>query len=129
MCLSDMKPELQRIKIAEACGWKGPHHPDNVNGMDGWWSQHRGVWWMMPDGERVMISGVPDYLNDQNAMHEAVLTLDRKTLDYSQYCSYLQQILAVENSKTLTPGFQISEATAAQRAEAFLRALNLWEGS
>ena len=69
----------------------------------------------------------PDYLNDLNAMHEVVMTLDRKTLAYSNYCSHLQQIVAIQNSKSNEPGIQAIDATAAQRAEAVGRALNLWK--
>ena len=75
----------------------------------------------------VFVHSVPDYFNDLNAMHEAVMTLDRKTLAYSNYCSHVQQIVAIQNSKTNEPGIQAIDATAAQRAEAFLRALNLWK--
>jgi hypothetical protein len=108
-----MTPEAQRIAIAEACGWQGPHHPENVAGMAGWWSQERGVWWVNPQGERVMIGSVPDYLDDLNAMHEAekVLT-DEQKHEYEEWLSHEYYF------PTMT--------AAAQRAEAFLRTLNLW---
>lgn len=111
-----MSPEAQRIAIAEACGWKGPDHPDNLAGMDGWWSQQRGVWWMMPSGDRVMLSSVPDYLNDLNAIHEAEKTLDAE--EYKEFARQLDAICACSDDEWLR-GREWS-ATAAQRAEAFL---------
>lgn len=66
---------------------------------------------------------VPDYLNDLNAMHEAEKVLsDQQTFFY---CNTLERIVnaAIKDSKS---AWQYSMATAAQRAEAFLRILNLW---
>ncbi len=62
---------------------------------------------------------VPDYVGDLNAVHEAekALTRGQKT----QYIYHLQ---------TLCGGQQFGDnyfATAAQRAEALLRCLNLWK--
>jgi hypothetical protein len=56
---------------------------------------------------------VPDYLSDLNAMHEAekVLTLEQKSV----YCLELNKLI-----------YGMC-ATAAQRAEAFLKTLGLWE--
>jgi hypothetical protein len=78
-----------------------------------------------------MRTGLPDYLNDLNAMHEAWKTLTVKqnyvyavklgeiTLDYS--CGDFR-----DNLYMLA---LLAHATAAQRAEAFLRTLNLWQDS
>jgi hypothetical protein len=109
-----MTPEQQRIAIAiaiaEACGWRcikpnpfSPNPPlcgfndsqsktEAANGGSPW--------------------GIPDYLNDLNAMHEA-----EKVLDYNQLCD-------MENSISFQFGAMPFHSTAAQRAEAFLRALN-----
>jgi hypothetical protein len=60
---------------------------------------------------------IPDYLNDLNAMHEAenILSSEKwQRRDYIDYLSEDDQWLHVHS-------------TAAQRAEAFLRTLNLWE--
>jgi len=62
-----------------------------------------------------------------DAMHAAVMTLNRDTLDYSNYCSHLNQIVAISNSQQDTRPIQACDATAAQRAEAFLKTLNLWQ--
>lgn len=101
-----MTPEAQRIAIAEVCGWgRSP---------TGWWKH--GL-----DGSFVGKSELlPDYLNDLNAMHEAVETL--RNLPGSEWFDF-QQILKEECGSTMN----CIQATAAQRAEAFLRTLNLWK--
>lgn len=73
---------------------------------------------------------LPDYLNDLNAMHEAEKVLGDKWMPYA---SKLLEIttgcgpnmpLGFLNGGTLCAAVH---ATAAQRAEAFLKALNLWK--
>jgi hypothetical protein len=53
-----MKPEQQRIAIAEACGWTGISNW-GAGGING---KHPKEPWT---------EVIPDYLNDLNAMHEA----------------------------------------------------------
>lgn len=99
-----MNKEQQRIKIAKACGWKS----EFVAVPDG----DEGDIWIKPDG----FSGeLPDYLNDLNAMHEA-----EKTLSEDNRKSYRGWLVVVCCGNHW-------HATAAQRAEAFLRTLNLWK--
>jgi hypothetical protein len=96
-----MKPELQRIRIAKACGFDESH------------------WLELGGGIVFGTSGsLPDYPNDLNAMHEAEKVLKgglRNTYD-----AWLGIIAKQEHCF-------IWETTAAQRSEAFLRTLNLWE--
>jgi hypothetical protein len=61
----------------------------------------------------------PDYLNDLNAMHEA-----EKVLNGHEQNDYCFTIMDIQKSGG---GFRRLHATAAQRAEAFLRTLNLWK--
>jgi hypothetical protein len=66
---------------------------------------------------------IPDYLNDLNAMHEAetVMTDQQRT-------SYLDKLYEVCNPHSmLNDDWNLTCATAAQRAEAFLKTLNLWK--
>ena len=121
-----MTPEQQRIAIAEACGWKL-----KSNGLSPMWSwqneslNHRIKW----VAHKVMASqGVlPNYLNDLNAMHEAekVLTQDQM-IDYSRHVgkSVTSHLPA---SRAAWMDFQLINATAFQRAEAFLRTIGKWE--
>jgi hypothetical protein len=81
---------------------------------------------MSPEAQRIAIaeacgwtryfpeSTLPDYLSDLNAMHEA-----EKVLTPEQGWEYAQNLVV--------DGGRGWFATAAQRAEAFLRTLNLWE--
>lgn len=110
-----MKREQQRIKIAKACGWTGvaPYHNDGP------------LWGKSPLGT---LNGLPDYLNDLNAMHEAVSIFDYDQAD--EFEDHLCDICKRSNDKKDNPApwrFAVINATAAQRAEAFLRTLNLWE--
>jgi len=109
-----MSPEEQRIAIAEACGWTRIEilpsmkcRPTQVVGFN------------TNEDRR---GNVPDYLNDLNAMHEAEKVLMNHPNAgelVTNYINYLED----SHDRWLTSCF----ATASQRAEAFLRTLNLWE--
>lgn len=112
-----MNKEKQRIKIAEACGWSNLQYSDyKPLGKAQLVGRH-------PDGSKQNLLRVPDYLNDLNAMHEAEKVLSRGK-NYNQFGGfgfYLKTLgqICYEASCVY--------ATAAQRAEAFLKTLNLWE--
>lgn len=107
-----MTPEAQRIAIAEACGYKPTKSTGLV--MDGW---SKGEGWLS-------YHDLPDYLNDLNAMHEAEKMLtDAQT---APYYGHLYSIVWRGQPITYSVSYAICHATAAQRAEAFLRTLNLW---
>ena len=100
-----MNPEQQRIAIAKACGWLQSR------------TCHWGGWWYLKKGKRAYQQTPPDYLNDLNAMHDAEIQLEAEDNHaYGCYCSELYEKYG--NTVSLT---------AAQRAEAFLRTLNLWK--
>ena len=108
-----MTEEEQQIAIAEACGLG-----DYNTSMNGWHDEY--------------IRQLPDYLNDLNAMHEA-----EKVLTDEQMLNYLDALLDVLGLN-LDPGgwyididsvWQMTHATASQRAEAFLRTIGKWEES
>ncbi len=105
-----MNPEQQRIAIAEACGY----YKDNQ-------------YWCVRTGNGVVCTfEPPDYLNDLNAMHEAEKKLSLGAVeDFSIYCSWLKKV--VQAKEAIPYDCWITKATAAQRAEAFLKTLNLWE--
>lgn len=94
-----MNPEQQRIAIAEACGWKtGYRDPE--------------AW-----------HPLPDYLNDLNAMHEA-----EKILAEDNREEYLNILYGVCNPHSMiNDAWNLNCATAAQRAEAFLRTIGKWK--
>ena len=94
-----MKPERQRIAIAEACGWRtGYRDPE--------------AW-----------HPLPDYLNDLNAMHEAEKVLSRGEGYHQKGGFGLYKTALAEVCDEQHP----IDATAAQRAEAFLRTIGKWE--
>lgn len=125
-----MTPEAQRVAIAEACGWTRIGKTD-----DGRWvgrSPNDFVGYITYDD-------LPDYLSDLNAMHEAEKTLVKrqKTVygdrladvlnlddDYYTERSELGDRIYSLNSYLFR---EVAHATATQRAEAFLRTLNLWK--
>lgn len=125
-----MKPEAQRIAIAEACGWK-PDDDDDGTGWKGSYIQGNLIG-MKPSFTRGKVVSyligqrVPDYLSDLNAMYEA-----EKVLTDEQWKSYVQRIispLAYMVVGISQAGVRkLAHATATQRAEAFLKTLNLWK--
>jgi hypothetical protein len=115
-----MNTEKQRIAIAEACGWKDikdtNHESVDIESRSiTHWSGLTGVppEFIHYEWNRVII---PDYLNDLNAMHEAeeVLTDSDQKHKYASLLGRHDYWLLIH-------------ATAAQRAEAFLRTIGKWE--
>lgn len=101
-----MKPEEQRVAIAKACGW--------VESPYGKWS-HDGLILRDP-------LNPPDYLNDLNACHKMEDNIVGSGLAGSSVdVKYHKQLAAICSTRP------IWNATAAQRAEAFLKTLSLWK--
>jgi len=92
-----MKPEAQRIAIAEACST---------------------LQWSYALPQKCVAASVPDYCNDLNAMHEAEKTLQH----YGVFVDKLAEIMGQPRQ-----GIMLVNATAAQRAEAFLRTIGKWD--
>ena len=112
-----MKEEQQRIKIAEACGWTAEQN------SNGYWravnKKHGNAVELWLSEQNVWSVGIPDYLNDLNAMHEA----EKVLTGYQQTVTYSDNLTKIVGYHT----FDSAHATAAQRAEAFLKTLGLWE--
>jgi hypothetical protein len=105
-----MTHKAQRIAIAEACGWKRA------------WSEYRNEYrWYGPDDMNWLLP--PDYLNDLNAMYEA-----EKVLTGVEQDEYIGK-LGWPADNTAHAAWKSTHATAAKRAEAFLRTLNLWQST
>ena len=101
-----MNPNEINRRIAIACGWKDVRYTGIfVKGIPPDWN----------DTDRFEI---PDYHRDLNAMHEAEKMLSEKQWDRFE--------LSV-GWMTGDRGFCKIHATAAQRAEAFLRTIGQWE--
>lgn len=100
-----MTEEAQRIAIAESVGihlHDGDHAPSDY----------------------VFISGLPDYLNDLNAMHEVENNIRNS---WDTYLSCLIEIRWRDAQPSQHPAdLSPTRATAAQRAEAYLRTIGKW---
>lgn len=119
-----MNPEAQRIAIAEACGWS--------IGSDGYCA--------LPPKDQSELAkrlGWFNPLSDLNAMHEAEKALVginfKKPNGYTAgmwYSRCLHKVSATFPNSELVGaanGFMWIHATAAQRAEAFLKTIGKWE--
>jgi len=110
-----MTPEEQNIAIAEACGWKPRKHCNGFyrKGNEGW------------------VEKLPSYTTCLNAMHEAEkFYVFNKDLDgKAGPNSYTYWSALLEVIRRSGDGNNHTSATAAQRAEAFLRTLGKWKDS
>lgn len=109
-----MTPEAQRIAIAEACGWKQTHIMQM--GCKGKYVR------TYQKGRGKLHQKLPDYINDLNAMHEA-----EKVMTVMQQALFVAKLSGVLSPSRFPQSFRMLHAAAAQRAEAFLRTLNLWK--
>lgn len=108
-----MTPEAQRIAIAEACELENVHWDLDISEL------------VYGTGTRIR---VPNYLSDLNAMHEAENILNEQ--QGATYALFLHKVGPNRaRGDYLGKDFDVLHATAAQRAEAFLRTLNLWDDS
>lgn len=105
-----MTPEAQQIAIATHCGWKPlQEFPGRL------WPHQFLPSFMMPPNESTMGTSVPAYLSDLNIMAKA-----ESLLSHDQRRDYASALINICGT------FGCIFASAAQRAEAFLRTLNLW---
>jgi hypothetical protein len=78
---------------------------------------------------KVVHAHVPDYCNDLNAMHEAEATLDFEQAELFE--DELCDVTFKNNDGLENPlpcRFSVCHATSRQRAEAFLKTIEKWEG-
>lgn len=121
-----MTPEAQRIAIAEACGWT------NICLQPLWVSDIEDEFPPVLCGthpSKGRLEGIPkrfgplpDYLNDLNAMHEAEKILTE--VQFGDY--YIEHLKMARGESQYTIDRSMVCATAAQRAEAFLRTIGKW---
>jgi len=121
-----MDLQKQRILIAEADGYKrvNPYPLPLPQGSE--------------EAQEVIIAGVkaplnypqsvPDYPNDSNAMHAVIEGLRDNQFHYAEYA---RQLFFVVSGKEWGGDmgyffFNYANATARQKAEAFLRTISLW---
>jgi hypothetical protein len=117
-----VSPEAQRIAIAEACGWTYTRATLLEKPLE---------FWTKPDAPHGYSDGSspPNYPADLNAMHEAVEARINYTNVLNYHCDLLEVVVRTRqlDASRKWPFSICINATAAQRAEAFLRTLNLWK--
>ena len=105
-----MSPEKQRISIAAACGWTDIRRQRLYLGDQDWWGTK------LKSGEKHRLR-LPDYITDLNACNE----MEKVLTEHQNESIYPRNLGAWRNPT------KAIYATAAQRCEAFLRTLGLWE--
>lgn len=112
-----MTPQNQNIACAKACGYIEPFVIENEYFENGTSDGFKDV--LRDSGG--MGRPIPNYHSSLDACHEM-----EKALKFGQQYACWEMVLYL-----LPEGaseFDVLHATAAQRCEAFLRTLNLWEG-
>lgn len=105
MNIATMTPAEKNAEIAKRCGWT--KEPD----ADMWKNSH---------GVRLGAHHLPNYVGDLNAMRDAVAALgEQQRHDYAVILAMSKWPLGWTD---WTDTLAVSEAAAAQRAEAFLEA-------
>ena len=108
-----MSPEKQRVAIATACGWTIANSENDRADF---------LYWAPPGcvskPNEIWLGEPPNYLADLNACHEMEEWLKKD--DRHGFACYASELFSEHGSDAV-------HVTAAQRSEAFLRTLGLWE--
>lgn len=107
-------------EIAEFCGWK-------LEPLDG--REFNGIpvmVWVDPDGERGF--PIPCYSLDLNAMHEVEKAAFKGSALWVEFTVNLLNVLQASEMSVSDGMACVLQATALQRAEAFVRTIGKWRG-
>jgi hypothetical protein len=118
-----MTQEQKRIKLAEYAGWKGISRK-YLTGYAPWRPvtyEERIQKTPVMEFHSIPLDPLPDYFNDLNVVHEW-----EKTLRPRQRDEYNENLEALVGPQDGWQSLYMWHATAAQRAEALGRTLNLW---
>lgn len=122
-----MKPEIQRIKIAEACGWTFHPPPYNTEPYSDAFKSEALACWVAPGDDFWQQRQPPDYLNDLNAVYVAKCTL----LTTRELCDAFNSRLISERPCGEDRKFEVQKWSWGQSAEhqcrALLQVINLWQ--
>ncbi len=116
-----MNPRDMRIAIAEANGYEWTMEAHLESGYHSWQN------FADQCGNEVLDDELPDYCNDLNAMHEVWCSLTEKQHQY--FRRELQFVIAEAGDNNIPhkgPCHSVCNATALQRAEAYLRTIGKW---
>jgi hypothetical protein len=121
-----MKPEAQRIKIAEACAWT---ITKDVSAIPSLWVITNGTHTKRVASHKTKdaayLIAIPDYLNDLNAIMKAVKSLPYELL--ATYMTHLFYVLIRVKGEAGVSEFDKHTADPEYCAEAFLKTYDLWE--
>ena len=126
MLSENIKQEI-RFEMAKALGWKKDARETQAD--NGWWKDGR----FYPLDRHDWFDFIPDWPNDLNAMQSAWLAKikddealeDAFTCNLACACGFDQK--GDEPNLSIADIAIVSNATALQRAEAFLKTLGLWQ--
>lgn len=121
-----MSPQDQHIAIAKACGKtviECPFIPNQINHRNDntYFTQEALREFVATYRHAALAKSLPDYSYNLNAMHEAERLLPCGL--WTRYCQYLCEFGGG------SVRFVAVHSTAAHRAKAFLKTLNLWKES
>jgi len=128
----DMTDEEINIEIAEYCGWRKIREQDyQPFGTDPYIDGPSQVWvgiHQESDVDSKEYEVIPDYCNDLNAINEAVKTFFKEN-NCSDYIDNLENICKTDGwtIMSIEERFKIINATARQRAEAFLKTIGKYK--
>lgn len=129
-----MSPEQQRIKIAEACGWTDCNWYEDNAGPGFWNGYPPTVIGVDKSGDWQAVKAqhhkpLPNYTASLDAMAEAEKVLTDE--EWVDYCAELVNRAPTFPQYGLGSGTdkarRLASATAARKAEAFLRAKSPWQ--
>lgn len=121
----EMTPEQQQIAIAEVCGWTQCEYVESLKLAKGIPPLNNSIKYGTYENGMAQL---PNYLGDLNACHEM-----EKVLDYEQCEAFSNTVADIvhsvnrEKDYAFPWAFARIHSTAAQRCEAFLRTLGLWQ--
>ncbi len=125
-----MTKEEINTAIAEACGWQDIKRCTRRLKPD---AQGVALMGIDPDGDHTggatEYASVPSYTTDLNAIHEAVVAFKQTVNDPDRRWSNALMLVIQDHEccGAVEARYRTANATALQRAEAFLRALNKWK--
>ena len=111
----EMTNEQINVAIAQACGWTILKKPLSGFGFAAYAKE--------PNGDPS--PGIPDYCDDLNAMHEAEKTVFGNSILWVEFMERLCDATGAVNTSMVDAMVIIIQATARQRAEAFLKTVKL----
>jgi hypothetical protein len=119
-----MSDQEINIAIAELCRWR---IAGRVLPVD---KESATACWIRPNGHEWQEESLPDFCNDLNAMHEEIMSLEGPIRDHSYRRALAKSVGVIgfeDWEHSLVCLDKLTNATARQRAEAFLRTLGKWK--